>query len=223
MSTQENCEELVTRFNGWNLDGDHGVLKYYNQAHNILMSQECSQNLVLDESTGNIPILTTVAGYFAYNAAADVWRVTDVLVSADDKYLVDYESEIRKKRRNEVVIAGMRFWPFPFVRQKQDWRGNNSPARIVFSQDPGDTTDRFYLQQYRRPTDILSLTIEGDIAPPYDVEILIPATAKLIEGVLSGNYIEAQQVLRQFKMEMARILESGVQGDYDDEPVRRDF
>lgn len=222
MITQDLCEELVSRYNGWNLDGEHGVLRYLNKAHLSLMTQECEQLLVLDEATGVLPLLTTTAGEPAYNAADSIWRIAEVLIATDDNYQVDYDSP-RMSQRNEVVVAGMRYYPFPFVRQTRDRKDSSNPARIIFSQDPGDTTDRFYLRQYRRPTDILSLSIQHDVPPPYDYDILLPATGKLIEAVQSGNYAEAHQALKVFKSEMAEALNGGIQGSYDCEPVRREF
>jgi len=222
MTTEELCEELMQRYQGWNLDGTHGVLRYLNQAHKTLLHQECSQRLVLDEATGTLPILTTTSAVFAYSMPVAVWRVANVLVATDDPTLNDYGS-VPASRRNEIIVGGQRFLPWPYVRQKTDFVNTDNPARIVFSEDPGNTTDRFYLQQYKNPVDILSIPIQGEIGSPHDFGILLPLAGAYIEAVKENKYIEADNFAVAMRLRMAKVLNSGIQGSSDEPSGRREF
>jgi hypothetical protein len=77
---------------------------------------------------------------------------------------------------------------------------------------------------YKRPVQILSENIEVEVPSPWDYDLLLPAAAKLIEGVQSGNYDEARQFIRkELKPLLWKQLDSGDQGDIDIEPVDRGY
>ncbi len=224
MTTEELCELLVQQYNGWNYDGDHGVLRHLNSANLILASQDCSMMLVLDNATGTLPILATTGGVFAYNMVTTIRKVSDVLVSTDSIVFNDYGTTAMSTGRNYIVIGGMKFVRWPYVMKPQEYRSVSVPAKVIFSKDPGTTSDRFYLYAFRRPTQILSQNIQSDIVSPWDAEYLLPAASKLIEGVQSGNYVEAYQwIQKELKPKMANAMNKDMQGDSDDLPVMRDF
>ena len=224
MTTEELCDAMVQQYNGWNYDGDHGVLRHLNTANTILASQDINLMLVLDDTTGTLPLLSTTSGTFAYNMATTVRKVSDVLVSLDDAVLNDYTTSVKRSYRNSIVIGGLMFARWPFVMKPQEYRSSSVPAKVVFSENPGTTTDRFYLYEFKRPTQILSLNIQPDIVSPWDAEFLLPATGKLIEGQQSGNYIDAYQfVMKEIKPLLARAVSKDTSGDSDDLPVDRGF
>jgi hypothetical protein len=234
MTTADLIDELVARFQGWNRDGEHGVLHYLNSAHAQLMAMEAEQNLIVDPLTGGLPVLNTTAGTFQYTMPTNVWRVTGILIQLDNNVvpsLNDYgyysermmQRPLRTTMKNARSIGGRFYAKYAYARCK-DYVNPSLLATVVFTRDPETKANFYYRQSFRRPTDILSETIQPDIAPPYDFQILLPATAKLIEGVQSGNYMEAYEYVRAtFKPALWKELNAGDQGEYDAEPVDRSF
>lgn len=227
MLTEELVDELVQRFNGMNRDGEHGVLRYLNQAHEILMTQEAEQNLVFDPSTGKLPPLNTVAGTFNYVMPDTVWRVSAVLVESSVYTYPASDYSMRHTPQtsypNSVVIGGITYTRIPYCRS-WDYVNANALAHVMFTLDPETKNDYYFRQSYRRPAQILSESIQVDIQPPWDFSTLLPAAAKLIEGVLNGDYVDARQYVETvLKTELWKQLDSGDQGYLDTEPVSRDF
>jgi hypothetical protein len=233
MSTEDLVDELVQRFNGWNRDGDHGVLRYLNSAHNILMSMECEKTIIFDTVTEELPLLVTVSPTLRYVMPSNVWRIGAILIRSDvitNSSMSDYginpqlmERPLRTTYKNTLSVGGRLYSKFPYVRS-WDYVNSSTPAYIRFTADPGSHSDYYFRLSYKRPTQILSETIQCDIPEPLDFELLLPAAAKLIEGVQSGNYIEAHQyVAKEFKPALWKQMNLGEQGDLDMEPVSRDF
>jgi hypothetical protein len=227
MLTEEMVDELVERFNGFNRDGVHGVLKYLNSAHEILMTQEAQQNLVFDTATGQLPAINTTTSTFNYVMPDTIWRVSSVLIDGEKEMLPQYDYHFNRMQRssykNSTVVAGRVYTRIPFVRT-WDYINSNSLCHIMFTRDPEDKTDFYFRESYRRPTQILSESIQVDIQPPWDYNVLLPAAAKLIEGVLNGDYVEARQYVENvLKKDMWKQLDGGDQGYLDEEPVSRDF
>lgn len=230
MLTSDAVDELVQRFHGWNRQGEHGVLRYYNSAHSLLMAMECEQNVIFDDTTGLLPAVNTTAGTFAYLMPSNVWKIDAVLIPLDDgqvHLMTDYGQAntrmLRTSYQNAVSIGGRLYARWPYARS-QPYANASTLAKILFTKDPETTIDYYFRKSYKRPTEILSETIQGDIPEPLDTEFLLPATAKLIEGVQSGNYLEAYQwVSGEFKKEFWKRRNSGDQGYLDAEPVDRGF
>lgn len=228
MSTEELVDELCQRFSGWNRDGEHGVLRYLNSAHDILMSMESQQTLIFDPLTGKLPPLNTTAGVFSYTMPTDVWRVSGILVEVTNPNLtlIDYgtiTSLIRTSYKNSEKIGGVQYAKIPYIRS-WDRVNDLTLARVMFTKDPLDQTDFYYRQSYKCPVQILSESIQPEVPAPWDFDMLLPAAAKLIEGVQNGNYDEARRIVRhEIKKELWKVLDSGDQGDMDFEPVSRDF
>jgi hypothetical protein len=228
MITEELIDELVERFHGWVRNGEHGILRYLNSAHEILMTAEAEQTIIFNETIGELPLLVTTTLIRRYEFPNNVWRVGGILVKVDNTLRgTDYEEIIRISYKNCVMIGGIQYAKVPYVKQwdyKMLTANTEQPARIMFTQDPGSTTDYYYRLSYRRPTQILSEAIQPDIAQPQDINYLIPATAKLMEGAQNGNYDEARQfILSDLKPKLWRELNSGVQGEQDNEAVDRGF
>lgn len=234
MTTSDLIDELVARFKNWNRDGEMGVLRYLNAAHSQLMATESESNLIVDTATGGLPVLNTTAGTFLYTMPADVWRVSGILIRLDDGSIpssLDYgqynlqtmQRPLRTTMKNARSIGGRFYAKYAYARCR-DYVNPSSLATVMFTRDPETKTNYFYRQSYRRPTDILSETIQPDMAPPWDFQILLPAAAKLIEGVQSGNYMEAYEYVNTvFKPAYWKQQNAGDQGEYDAEPVDRGF
>jgi hypothetical protein len=209
MKTVELVDELIERFKGWTHDGSHGVLRYLDQAHTILMSQESHQTAAYSMQSGELPKLETAAEVRVYTLPHNIWRVGGVLLRGNCGL-----------PGKEVTIAGEFFWSVSSVRT-WDWLSHDSPARVSFTIDPGERT--FYLRAWVRPTPLTSVKIPHQIPPPNDALYLLPAAAKLIEGVQNGDAIEARRfVEHELKPKFWASMNKGEQSEYI-EPVSRGF
>jgi hypothetical protein len=230
--TEELVDELVQRFNGWNRAGDHGVLRYLNAAHEILMSVDSQQTMVFDTATGKLPTLATTAGVFLYTFPDTIRRIDSVVIEMGqigvepfDYGMSTYTGSLagRSAYKNSLVIAGMQYTKVPYIRSK-DRISSTVPASVVFSKDPTTKTDFYRYLAYRTPVQILSESIQVEIPAPLDFDILLPAAAKLIEGVQNGNYDEARRIIRmELRPLLWKELDAGDQGELDMEPVDRGF
>jgi len=239
--TRELVDELVERFKGWGADGPHGVLRYLDQAHYILMTQESHQTLVYDEITGDLPTLVTTPGKRVYtltgaqrpirrprpirppvdpsdppperppvSAYPNIWRVGGVMLRNTTGGLPG----------KEVRITGEFFWAVDGVRTR-DWLSHTQPAQVTFAFDPGEAT--YYLRAWLRPKPLTSTMIDHLVPPPNDVLYLLPAAAKLIEGVQTGEVVESRLWIEtQLKPKFWAAMNKGEQSEYI-EPVDRGF
>ena len=217
MKTVEIVDELIEQFKGWTHDGPHGVLRYLNQAHEILLAQESFQTAALDSLTGGLPVLKTNAGQYEYFADRSIWRVGGVLLPYGS--IRDYGA-ISQYPRRTVSIGGQEYYALNGVRTF-DWQSENQPARILFSFDPKGR--EFLLRAWKKSKLITSTNIQHEVPPPYDTLYLIPAAAKLIEGVQNGTVIEARLVIEtEIKPKFWAAMNKGEQSEYT-EPVSRGF
>ena len=110
-------------------------------------------------------------------------------------------------------FAGNRYYAYQFARTLDALEG--VAAQIIFSRNPGDTTETFRLLMYKKPTEIDSDRIQLQI-PDRDGSHLMyffPAVMKMIEAQNSGNYMEAVAYIEDvLKPKMWEVLNSGAQG-----------
>jgi hypothetical protein len=232
MTTEELVDELVQMHNGWSRDGVHGCLRYLNEAHNILMSVEAQQNTIFNTLTGKLPAINTTAGTMLYTMLDDVWRVSAVLIQINPLYGYPFAPQFdygmnrlagRSSYENSLVIGGIQYSKVPFIRTR-DRINPTTPAMIMWTKDPETKTDFYYRLSHKTPVQILSESIQPEIASPLDVQILLPAASKLIEGAQKFNLFEAYQYIeKEFKPKLMKELDAGDQGDLDMEPVSRGF
>lgn len=232
MTTLELLTILQEQFKGWNINGDRGILPHLNAAHFMLLANESEQNVYYDETTGELPVLPTTKGTYKYDGDSNLWKIAGLYVRVEDISTVagalisltgfDYGSKRYTTRPIEyVTLAGLEYVRIMFARTYPATESN--PPKIIFNEDPGDS-DKYYVQYgYKKPTQIVSDTIQMDIAPPWDYEFLLPATAKLLEGIEHGNYVEARQyVMGTLKPLLVREMNGGEQG-FDFEADNRGY
>jgi hypothetical protein len=214
MLTREIVDELAERFKGWGADGPHGVLRYLDQAHYILMTQESHQTLVYDNETGELPRLETEAGKRVYllKEYPQIWRVGGVLLRNTAGGLPG----------KEVRITGEFYWQLDGVRTR-DWLSHDDPATVTFTFDPGADDRAYYLRAWRRPKILSSVKIAHAVPPPNDALYLLPAAAKLIEGVQNGEVVESRLwIEKELKPKFWAAMNKGEQSEYI-EPLDRGF
>ena len=218
-TTEELLSILEKQFSGWNRDGVRGIRHYLNIVHRILCTVPADQLMIIDESTGLLPSLNTIANIFSYELPSNVNFVSMVLIEVGDNSFIinlrqqDYGRTTRSSQRpfEEVEVSGVRYLRIPYVRSYPVTE--NSVAKIVFTEDPGTVNDIYRYQAYRMPNDIVSDTIELSIHPPYDMLYLLPATAKMLEAVQNGNYVEAYaSITEEFVPKMHNAFNIGAFG-----------
>ena len=232
MTTIELLAILQEQFKGWNTDGERGILPHLNAAHWMLLANESEQNIYYDESSGDLPALTTVSGTYNYSCDSNLWKLGGIYVRVEDVSSIsgtlvsltgfDYGSRRYTQRPMEyITLAGIEYVRIPFVRS---WPATESAnARLMFNADPGDSTSYYRQYGWKKPTQIISEMIDPDIPPPWDYQYLLPATAKLIEGIQHGNYVESRSyVLGVLKPALQKDMNGGEQG-FDYEPDDRGF
>ena len=218
-TTKELITLLQKQFKGWNRDGDRGILPYLNIAQRILCSVEAEQLMIIDESTGKLPAITTVDGTYTYNLPANVNFISSILiesgtiVSSHNVPMQDYGdiSRIHRRPEEEVSISGISYYLFPYIRSYPS--NEENVAKVVFTENPGNSTNVYRYRGYSLPTSLVSESIALSIPPPYDFIYLLPATAKLLEGVQNGNYVEAiAYITKEFLPEMHKAFNVGAYG-----------
>jgi hypothetical protein len=226
VTTIELLAILQEQFKGWNADGERGILPHLNAAHFILAANKSEQNVYCDEANGELPALATTALTYNYSLDSNLWMLDSILVKVEEISQIsgtlvsltgfDYGSRRYTAKPMEYITwGGLEFVRIPFLRS---WPATETAAaRCMFTANPGDSTDYYRQYGYKKPTQIISDAIDPDIPPPWDYQYLLPATAKLIEGIQHGNYVEARQyVVNVLKPELKKEMNCGEQGfDYE--------
>lgn len=202
MTTREIVTLVKYQAEKWNRTGLPGILPILNQAQNLLYQFEHEQNVALD-AQGDFPFVATQDNVFNYDLPADCWRPVEILISAtlysdgyygylfDSQIIQDYDERINLQRPvDEVFYNGKRYWRWQQIKSKDQRIGEGQTNNLIFRLNPGDTTEKYRLRYYKRPTQITAETIQPTIPEPYDFEFLVPATMKLIEGFQNGTIAE---------------------------------
>jgi hypothetical protein len=219
LKTSELVDQLVILHNGWNRDGDHGVIRYLDMANKLLVSIDAEQHIVLDDE-GNLPALNTNADEKVYDVEGR--RVIAVVVDNSDIVAVaDYGKRI--STQNSFIFGSVNYTRIPYIKTT-DRKNSTVPARVIFTKEPGVTTDYYRVVMYKVPVDILSESIDHGIKDPYDIQYLLPAASALISGVQNYTLAESLQYVKEVIMPAySKELGEGDQGEYDSEPVSRGF
>lgn len=221
MRTTEIVDELVALHNGWSRDGDHGVLRYLNMANSILKSIDAEQN-VLYGTDGELPPIDTTETVFLYTMPTTVRRVA-YIVAKSSEISKDYGRSLAIQPPNSFVYGGIDYVRIPCVKTK-DRIYSSAPAIVRFTADPGTHTSYYRRVSYGAPTEILSENIQHDIPEPYDTMYLLPAASLLIAGIQNYTFQESIQHIRAVIVpQLSEELGAGEQGEWDSEPVTRDF
>lgn len=135
------------------------ILDTMNEIQLIVYSQDCIQTQKI-ESTGYPPYIVTAAGVFEYDMPADCRRVNAVFTL----------NPMRRSRlrpigpRREYYFRNRGFYKLN-VRTKD--ANIDEVAKLWFDEDPGDTTDSYYLSYYIKPTPLtdesINLTIPEEL------------------------------------------------------------
>ena len=129
------------------------------------------------------------------------------------RYDYDYSEPPLVNTVDYKEIAGNYYYEYQFVRTLDALE--DVSAQIIFSRNPGESTNKFRLLMYKKPTEIDSDRIQLQI-PDRDGShrmFIFPAVMKFIEAQNNGNYMEAVDYIENtLKPKMWEVLNSGAQG-----------
>jgi hypothetical protein len=223
MTTKELINYLKLNAEGWNRDGERGLLPILNEAQNILMMQEAA-GLVAYTESGDLPVIETSQGTRRYSVnqsltglSYDVWRVADILIktsSSADRNFTEYGGSVYEAYTPPTQI--MVFNGVEYVRFHQiaytDAVESGYPE-LIFRKDPGDTTESYYLLSFKKPTQLVSELIPLSMPSHLHMTLLFPVAMKLVEAHQNNNWIEAFNFIEEFKKRAVHQLSNGSQGE----------
>jgi hypothetical protein len=219
-TTEELISILEKQYVGWARDGVRGIRTYLDIAQDILCNVEGEQLMIFDSSTGELPTFDTTDGVREYSLPSNVNFIDAVCVEADARSTLidnirkqDYGRITRTHRRpiEQFDIAGIRYILIPYIRSYQ--RTETSVAKVLFTEPVETSTDVYRYRGYKKATAITSDSIPLTVFPPYDIQLLLPATAKLMDGIQNGNYVEAYKYVgKHIAPQMHKAFNRGAQG-----------
>ena len=173
------------------------VVPLLSQVQDILYKHECAYTRYIDPSTGKPPVLATAAGLYLYSGPSNCWRVANLCINSEalDNYDYGIVTQPAMNTTEPITINGNSYYPYNFGSSADALEGGS--PQIMFSKDPGTTTNVFYMDCYKKPTPITSDRIQLSI-PDSDGahrQIVFPCLMKLIEAQNNGNYAEAVQFI----------------------------
>jgi hypothetical protein len=227
-STDELLTILEEQCKWWNRNGTRGLLYQLDTAQKLLMCAPHNQNVYC--TGGVLPALATTTGTFDYNLPSNCYLLKYVLIRVNTIGStgvtsiagMDYGwNRVNSMPPEYISFGGVEYVHIPYIRSWQS--GDTATARLMFTVDPGTTTDYYRLMYYKKPADLTSDSIPIEIPPPWDMTYLLPAVIKLIEGVDHGNVIESRaSIIRDLQPALWRELDKGEQGE-EIFPVSRGF
>lgn len=196
-SIGELCAWIEMAKSGWAREND--VIPIIREVVNILCKTESKRFLSLNPATGRpYTLITQDTNYGPYNGRQGIWGVTNILLRQpvqDYGLYYDYDSEYAEKpylnTTEPIEINGNWYYPFNFATAEDALEGGL--VRIMFSRNPGTTTDRYFMQAYEIPTQITSDRQNLPIPDSYGAHraYVFPACLALIEALDHGNYEKA--------------------------------
>lgn len=214
---------LLKNANGWDRDGDNGILPVLNDAQNLLVQNQTEQTVVT--VNGEFPVLNTQSGVYEYEIP-DVWRISEVLIqyplsieygniyyqpNTSDRADFQKNVEMRKYR-------GKKYSRVQQIATLDRSPGNNSGsavnAKIIFQYDPGDTEGVYKYRSYSLPTQLTSENIPLSIkSEKAQLTALFPTAELMIRGYQNGDWDEIfTKIETQYKPVVMAEENAGEQG-----------
>jgi len=199
---------------GWQREGPRGSRALFNEAHTILIARRSEDNVILDQTTGDLPYFTTQASTYRYEAPADVWLIDSVLVDANVTlgYGLSWAEEV-DWATEEKRFGGKQYQRLLNIRSHPASSSENAWLQFFGGLDPGDTTETFRRMAYARPRQITSDAIQHQMPIGCD-DYLMQATMKLIDAIDDHAKMEAARAYIETTLKplVMRRLGEGEQG-----------
>jgi hypothetical protein len=127
----------------------------------MLLQQQCEQNIVWDDSLGNLPFIVTTAGVYKYLCPTTVWRVGAVVL--DYETTLDYGTLIDQDLRlDDIIVGGITYRRLRNLRTK-DWDRREAAWVMFHGYDPGATTTTYRRLAYKRAAEITSDSVQHEM------------------------------------------------------------
>jgi len=215
-TTKQIVEWVKLNANGWNVDGPRGILPILNVVQNLMLEEQVEQRVAYDESTGLFPTFDTIDGQFVYEIE-DIWRITEVLIKYEDSadynlrtWYGDYSYD--DTRQELITWQSKRYIAIKDCRTIEKTLEEN--AKIIFANNPGDTSGYFYYRGYAPPTQITSVSVQLSIPEKYHLTHVVPATTKFIEAFQAGGWEYAvKTIMKDYVLPVRLEMNRGHQGD----------
>ncbi len=226
--TTKQLVELVRLQAQWDRNGSRGILPLLSEAQEILLTNESDQTTAIDETTGDLPLLATVAGLYAYTLPSNIWRCGGICVATPlvNNYGLSWLSSYGYDNNLQYPIQDFYFAGRKYQRVQQIRTFDKTPssaAKVVFTVDPGTSSSLFHYIGHKLPTPLLSETIQPSIPERFHMSHLLPATLKLIEGMQTGEIVACREYIEQkLKPDFWSQQSKGEQG-YSGHTTRRGF
>ena len=196
-----------TQNHGWVREGAKGSRALLNEAHKLLLYNELEQRIAVDTTTGDYPYITTVDNTVLYNLPANCSILKALLIDfteTRDDYPWTYE---------DFESRGRRYYKVLNINTREATPAAPLAGFVFVGVNPGATTAKFRIFYYEAPINITSDAVQHQMPGSADMEFLLPATIKLIEGMDHGNIIEARQYITEvMKPAFIKTLSRGAQG-----------
>lgn len=149
------------------------ILDALNEMCQICYSENMAQTFGLDTTTGRPPLITTVAGQFSYDVVTDfslddVREVAAVVVTAESADRIGYGAT-HSRDYYDYRFENQRYVRIGNVRTVSATGDTN--AQVIFGDDPGASTDTYFLLYYKKAA---AIEAETDQLPfPEELHYLI--------------------------------------------------
>lgn len=222
-TTKQIVEWVKLAANGWNVTGSRGILPILNEVQNLILENQNAQNVVYDSSTGLFPTFDTQDGVMEYEIDS-VWRITEVLIRYQDSSNYELQTWYGEYSEDDPRLEIITWQSKKYVKIR-DCRTiektAEEDAKIIFANDPGDTSDYFYYRGYAPSNQILSVSTQLSIPEKYHLPYVVPAVIEFIKAFQTGGWKEAiKTVMKEYVIPVRMEMNRGHQGDPDTVTIR---
>lgn len=154
----------------------------------------------IDPTTGLPYMLATTAGQLFYTMPENCRKIKDVVVRASE--LTDAYS--RRFAYQEISYLGEQWYSLLNIKTSSNGfvRVDNQPrAALTFPDDPGTTTDFYYVPYWAEPSEIGSINDRLNVPPNYQ-GLLIDGVIARIQSYQYGNFNAYNEWKERMKMEV---------------------
>jgi len=191
-TTSQIAELVAMQASEWSKVGPRGTVTIINAVNREMKSGNVQANEVVDSTTGLPPLLTTTGGTFQYDLPDNCRQLKTVFFDGNNGSGYDEYGVYRSH-----PYAGKSYLEVPVTARRKT---NTVNANLTFRTDPGTTTDKFYTQYWMEPTNIVSLSIQHDIEPNYEL-LLIDGCISRVQYIQYGDASPWLQWVERMRLE----------------------
>jgi hypothetical protein len=174
-STRVLITRAMTFARGWNRDGTKGILPVLDEINRYMMSKDAEVNIAINSATGQPPYLATTSGTRQYTMADTVRKVASVYqLRAEENYSDTGFDDI--SLFPYATWQGKEYYEIPITTRPKT---RNSNALVYFRENPGTTTNRYFLKSYTDVTEISSENIDIDVPEKFHDLVLDGVLARI--------------------------------------------